>query len=238
MKAYFIWLVFTLLLFVNACSTGQSKKDGFELAPSEFTKKLKEKPTALVLDVRSPEEFTGGALQNAINLDWNGPDFESAVAKFNKAQPIFVYCLSGGRSASAASQMRKSGFKQVYEMEGGLMKWRAAGIPMDNGSSTSAKAKGMQMPEFEALLNSDKTILVDFYADWCGPCKKMKPDLDRIAKERTSSLTVIRIDADANPDLVKQLEVAAVPTILIFRNQKETNRKEGFQTRAQMEDLL
>ena len=238
MKIYWIGLVLTLLLFTTACSTGQSKKNIFKLTPTDFAKKLKENPTCLVLDVRTPGEFSGGSLPNAKNIDWNGSDFELVVAKFNKAEPVFVYCLSGGRSSDAAGQMRKSGFDQVYEMQGGLMKWRADGIPMENGSAAPAKAKGMQMSEFEALLNSDKTILVDFYADWCGPCKKMKPDLDRMAKELSSTLSIIRIDADANPDLAKQLKVASLPTILVFRNKIETSRKEGFQTKVQMEALL
>lgn len=238
MKFYSFGWVLAFLLAGNSCSTGQSKQKKFELSPIEFAQKLKENSGAMVLDVRSPGEFAGGALPNAKNVDWNGPDFEKTVAGFPKTEPVFVYCLSGGRSASAASYMRKNGFSTVYEMDGGLMKWRADGVTMDNTSSAPQKAKGMQKAQFEALINTDKTVLVDFYADWCGPCKKMKPDLDRLAEAQKKRLTIIRIDADANPDLAKQLKVSSLPTLFVFRNKQETRRKEGFQTLAQMEEMV
>lgn len=238
MKFYLIPLLSAFLVLVNSCSTGQSKQGSFELSPADFAKKLKAQPNALLLDVRSPGEFARGALPNAKNIDWNGPDFEWATSEFSKADPVFVYCLSGGRSASAAAQMRSLGFTKVYEMEGGLMKWRAEGIPMDNTSTPSAKKNGMQKAEFEVLLNSDKTILVDFYADWYWPCKKMKPDQDRLAEDQKERITIIRIDADANPELAKQLRVNALPTLVVYRNKKELKRKEGFQSGSQMEEKV
>ena len=233
-----VLLLATFLFAVFSCSTGQSKQENDVLSPAAFAQKLKENPGALVLDVRSPGEFAGGALPNARNLDWNGADFEKTVAGFPKSDPVFVYCLSGGRSGSAAAYMRKNGFAKVYEMDGGLMKWRADGVTMDNAPAAPQKAKGMQKAEFEALLNTDKTVLVDFYADWCGPCKKMKPDLDRLGNDKKATLTVLRIDADANPDLAKQLGVSALPTLFVYKNKQQTTRKDGYQTLAQMEEMV
>lgn len=238
MKLSWLSLVAGFVFLVSSCSTGQRTRGKFELSPAEFAQKLKDQPNAIVLDVRSPEEFADGSLPHARNVDWNGPDFESEVATLPKTEPIYVYCLSGGRSASAAAHLRKAGFNPVYEMVGGLIRWRAEGIQLNENSSAAKKPKGIQPGEFEAMLISDKTILVDFYAVWCGPCKKMKPDLDWLAKEKATSLTVIRIDADANPDLAKKLGVAVLPTVFIFKNKKEVSRKEGYLSRADMEALL
>lgn len=80
---------------------------------------MKELSNASILDVRTPSEFSKGHLINALNYDWNGNEFDKQIAPLDKSKPVFVYCLSGGRSSSAANKMRSSGFTQVYEMDGG-----------------------------------------------------------------------------------------------------------------------
>jgi thioredoxin 1 len=237
MKSTLFGIFSSLFIIVSACSTGQNKTEGFVLAPTEFNLKMKANPEGTVLDVRTPEEFSEGALPKAINVDWNGSDFESGIAKLDKKIPVFVYCLAGSRSASAAKKMRKDGFTQVFELEGGIIKWRAAGIPEDN-SSSEKKPKGMSKADFEALLDRNKTVLVDFYAEWCGPCKKMKPDLEKIALEQKDKVNVLRIDADVHQDLAKELGVDALPTIFIYKNKQQTQKKTGYQTKEQMIGLL
>ena len=66
----------------------------------------------------------------AKNFDWNGEHFEHQVMGLDKTKPVFVYCLKGGRSASAASRLRDMGFKEVYELEGGTSNWQAAKLPL------------------------------------------------------------------------------------------------------------
>jgi thiol-disulfide isomerase/thioredoxin len=60
---------------------------------------------------------------------------------------------------------------------------------------------GLTKAKYDALLKTDKIVLVDFYADWCGPCKKMKPSIEEIAEEMKDKVVVMRIDADQNPDI-------------------------------------
>jgi thioredoxin len=237
MKSILFGVFSSLFVFISACSTGQNKSGGFVLSPAEFNLKMKANPEGTVLDVRTPGEFSEGALAKAINVDWNGSDFESGIAKLDKSKPVFVYCLAGARSASAAKKMRKDGFTQVYELDGGMIKWRAAGIAEENGASEK-KPKGMSKADFESLLEGDKVILVDFYAEWCGPCKKMKPDLEKIALEQKDKIKVLRIDADAHPDLSKELGVDALPTIFIYKNKRQTEKKTGYQSKKQMENLV
>ena len=153
-------------------------------------------------------------MPNAKNIDWNGNDFQVQVSQLDKSKPVFVYCLSGGRSSSAAKQMRESGFKQVYELSGGIMKWRAADLP----ETTSTNSTGITKQQFDDLLNTDKIVLIDFYADWCGPCKKMKPYLDEISIDMKDKVQVIRINADDNQALCKALKIDALPVLQVYKS--------------------
>ena len=129
-----------------------------------------------------------------------------------------MYCLSGGRSSLAASKMRNEGFKEVYELDGGIMKWRGANMPEVNEN----KPLGMTIQNYKDLTKSDKIVLIDFYAEWCGPCKLMKPYLEEISKEKADKVVVIRINADDNQALCKELEIDILPVLQIFKNQKLT----------------
>ncbi|WP_018342390.1 thioredoxin domain-containing protein [Cytophaga aurantiaca] len=188
------------------------------LTPIEFTEKIKEKHSSTIIDVRTPKEYLKGHLQNAINIDWNGDDFEKQISLLDTSNSVFVYCLSGGRSSSAADKMRTMGFSKVYELNGGILKWRDAGFP--ETTNTVNKSIGMSRQQFDALLISDKLVLVDFYAPWCAPCKKMKPYLDELEKEREDKFILLRIDADENQSLFKELKLATLPTLLLYKDKK------------------
>lgn len=194
--------------------------------------KYKELPTAPILDVRTPNEFSKGHLVNALNYDWNGNEFEKQIAPLDKSKPVFVYCLSGGRSSSAASKMRSDGFTQVYEMDGGIMKWRGANLPETTVNTTTST--GMTKQQFDALLNSDKLVLIDFYADWCAPCKKMKPYLDEISKDMADKVVVIRINADDNQTLCKELKIDALPVLQLYKNNSLIWTNTGFIEKAEV----
>ena len=122
-----LFLCILLSVWAFNCSQGQNKNS---LLPQEFASKLKSSANPVVLDVRTPGEFASGHLAQAKNIDWNGNNFEKQVASLNKSNPVFVYCLRGGRSASAADKMRSMGFKSVIELEGGIAKWQEAKLPI------------------------------------------------------------------------------------------------------------
>jgi len=146
-KYLFVLLAATTFVF-SSCTNGQTQNSNTNLSATEFAEKIKELPSSPVVDVRTPEEFSKGHLQNAKNYDWNGNDFQKQISTLDKSKPVFVYCLSGGRSSSAAKQMRSEGFKEVYELNGGIMKWRAAGLP----ETTNTVSTGMSKSQFDALL--------------------------------------------------------------------------------------
>lgn len=208
----------------NAAATSASIKTN--LSATEFDAKVKEMPGAPVIDVRSPEEFAKGHLANALNYNWNDSRFMDNISKLDKSKPVFVYCLSGGRSGAAAQKMRSEGFTEVYEMEGGMMKWRAANLP-ETTANTTASA-GMTKQQFDNMLNPNKIVLVDFYADWCAPCKKMKPYLDEIARDMADKVEVVRINADDNQQLCKDLKVDALPVLQVYKNKAQTWNNVGF----------
>ncbi|HRG59133.1 MAG TPA: thioredoxin domain-containing protein [Bacteroidia bacterium] len=225
MKKLLINNFLVLLLILSACSNGQNAK--FGLSATEFNEKLKQTPDAQLVDVRTPDEYQGGHLNNAVNYDWNGNNFGTQIEKLDKQKPVFVYCLAGSRSASAAANMRAAGFKTVYEMNGGIMKWRAAGLPESTGNN-SLQTKGMSLSEYNKLIQSHKGVLIDFYAEWCAPCKKMKPYLDEIAVEMKSDVKVLRIDADQNKELLQELKIDGLPVLILYKGGKQTWRNDGF----------
>ena len=96
---------------------------------SEAEKLIAEKKV-VVLDVRSPAEFASGHIQGATNLDIHGKDFKTKLAEMDKDQPYLVHCAVGMRSAKACTAMSGLGFKNVYDLKGGLDAWKKAGKPI------------------------------------------------------------------------------------------------------------
>ena len=192
------------------------------MEPKEFSEKLQLENQPQLIDVRSPKEFSDQHLENAKNINWNGDDFEQKVGELDKLKPIYVYCLSGGRSSSASKKLAEMGFKEIYEMYGGIVKWNAFGLAMK-----SNKTIGMTLAEYEKLLVSDKKILINFYADWCAPCVKMKPYITKMQKD-LKDVTIIRLDADANKTLLTVLKIEELPTLLLYENKEVKWKHLGF----------
>ncbi len=218
-----LFLMIPTLLFVS-CSNAQNPAK-VDLTATEFAKELASIKDVQVIDVRTPEEFEKGHVKNAININLRDENFSKKIDSLDKEKPAFVYCLSGGRSSAAAEQMISRGFIDVRQMQGGMMQWRAKNLPevMEN----SIVDKGITLTQYQKMINSDKTVLVDFYADWCIPCKKMKPYLDKISAEMKDSLTLIRIDADANKELMKALNVEGLPVLKLYKKNMLTWDSEG-----------
>jgi thioredoxin len=219
-------------ILFNSCSSGQTNGIKTNLSATEFADKIKELPTATLIDVRTPDEFSKGHLANANNYDWNGTEFDNQIAPLDKSEPVFVYCLSGGRSSSAANKMRSDGFTQVYEMDGGIMKWRGANLP--ETTDNAVVSNGMSKQQFDALLISDKLVLIDFYADWCAPCNKMKPYLEEISNDMADKVVVIRINADDNHALCKELKIDALPVLQLYKNKTLSWTNAGFIEKAEV----
>lgn len=94
------------------------------------------------------------------------------------------------------------------------------------------------METFQQVINSDKPVLVDFHATWCGPCKQMAPELTKFARENTDKLRVIKIDVDKNPEASASYQIQGVPTLMLFKNGKVLWRQSGAMSASQLNGFI
>lgn len=87
------------------------------------------------------------------------------------------------------------------------------------------------------VINSDIPVLVDFYADWCGPCRMLRPTLEAISEER-SDVKVAAVNIDENPDLADEFDITSIPCVILFKNALEADRSIGLVPKKALEDLL
>lgn len=88
------------------------------------------------------------------------------------------------------------------------------------------------------VLKSEKPVLVDFYADWCGPCNAMAPVIEELAKELGGKVKVGKINVDENPDIAVEYNVMSIPTLIIFKNGKEEKRLVGLRNKEELINLF
>lgn len=208
----------SVALMLGFISCHSSPKGNNVLNPNAFKAALNDKTDEILLDVRTPGEYQEGHIKGSLNIDWNNSNFSDEVAKLDKNKPVFVYCKSGGRSGSAVQALNGMGFKEVYDLDGGITQWKKAGMPVE--TAEDSQLKGMNMKEYHNLLNTNKLVLVDFYATWCSPCKKMDPFLKEIAAEKADILELQKINTDKNTAVAQELNVTGLPTIFLYKNKK------------------
>ena len=212
-------LAIAIFFLSISCTNSQNYKS---INAAEFKNMIIKTQEAQILDVRTPEEYANGKIADAKNVNWNGDNFDAGVTTLDKSKPVFVYCLSGGRSKKAANHLVELGFKNVIELDGGYLAWEKA------NPKTSAVWTGMTKEAYNKLLVSDKTVVIDFYAEWCGPCKKMAPYLDKLSTEMADKVIIHRIDADKNKSLFNALGFQGLPVVIVIKNGKQTFFKNEF----------
>lgn len=190
---------------------------------TSYSKKIEATPKAQILDVRTPEEYTSGHIENSDNVNWLGNSFVALTDKYDKTKPVYVYCKSGGRSLKASEKLVELGFTTVYNLDGGMLKWEAAGLAKPN-----TKIIGINSQEYAELLKTDKKVLISFYAPWCSPCKKMEPYILKMQKNMTDKVVIVRLNADENKTIMQELKISELPTLLLYENNVVKWQKSGF----------
>lgn len=91
--------------------------------------------------------------------------------------------------------------------------------------------------EFKTVLNENKSVFIDFYADWCGPCKMLRPILEEISDDR-QDVKVVSINIDEEDELAEQFDVSAIPCVVLIKDGMEVDRSVGLKPREALEELL
>ncbi len=227
MKNFILKITLTTCFYIGIASfcSGQI------LSTDDFEKKYMASPQAQLVDVRTAGEFGGGHLPKAVNIDFKKEDFEKQIQQLDKTKPIFVYCLAGGRSGQAVQVLQKNGFKEIYDLQGGYLKWTTKLKPVE-GAQSEATAQSVHPEQLKYLIALHDVVILDFYAPWCGPCVKMMPIVDKLAEELKGKVHVMKINADANKEILTMYGIDEIPSFLVFKKGLLTQKATGLQEEA------
>lgn len=114
---------------IAACSDGSSTLQ--TVSPDDAEAIIAENPDVVVLDIRTPDEVAEGALEGAVNIDFYESDFADQLDALDRGADYVVYCRSGNRSGQAMDVFAELGFESVTEIDGGIVAWYQAGLPVD-----------------------------------------------------------------------------------------------------------
>mgnify|MGYP002403810213 CR=1 FL=1 len=125
-----VFLLSIIVFSAVACQSQNTSKETAATAKSEvlsvadFKTKTSDSKVQLV-DVRTPEEYVQGHIDEALNINVLADNFSTEIQKMDKTKPVYIYCRSGSRSARAAKAMQELGFKEIYDLKGGYLAWSA-----------------------------------------------------------------------------------------------------------------
>ena len=221
----------SIVLLISSC-TNQAQPAG-ELPPEAYGKAVG-KAGVQLLDVRTAGEYRSGHLKGALQADWrDSMQFEERTQHLDRNRPVYVYCLSGCRSAAAAQYLRAKGFREVTNLTGGISAWKTAGMAVEADDPQKAQTS---RAAYDALAASAPVVIVDFGAEWCPPCRKMEPLLKTYMEGKSEKkIRLVKMDGGSETELMKELKVAALPTFILYRNGVEDKRLQGVMTGPELE---
>jgi rhodanese-related sulfurtransferase len=126
-------MLFTMVLCFTAVLTSCSTdtKNEIKTVSAEEMQTLLDLEDVQLVDVRTPGEFNTGFIAKAQNIDFRSPTFDADISKLDKDKPVVLYCKSGGRSAKCAKKMKDAGFTKIYDLQGGISKWKHDGFDLE-----------------------------------------------------------------------------------------------------------
>ena len=230
-------LFLTGLLFIVSLAAGQDEQVN-QLHSSALHSVLKNDRVTLI-DVRTRSEYANGHIEDAGQLNYYALDFRKKLLLLPRDKPVYLYCNTGYRSQRAAEILVKNGYENVYNLERGIMEWELLdlAVVVEPDARPDTKDK-MESDEYFALIKSDRPVFIDFYAPWCGPCRRMMPMIDSLKTAYAGKIDVVKINADASKRLVKELELGSVPWFRMFRNGEQVFEHSGMLTEERVTGLF
>jgi len=188
-------------------------------------------PNIQLLDVRTANEYKDGHIKNALQADWTNQDqFKERIKYLDKNKPVLLYCASGGRSGQAAEWLYSNGFKQVENLKGGFIQWKQENQPFEGTANTPQ----ITMDIYKNYTTSSAAVLIQFGADWCPPCKLMTPVVESVKAELKDKFKFVHVDGGIHTNVMKQLNIEALPTFIVYKNGKEIWRKQGVTEKSEL----
>ena len=124
-----IRILSVLVVLMSLTSCIKKQVEGVQVVDIAAYEQQLKQPEIQLIDVRTPEEFSEGHIENAKNINIMGDDFDAQVAALDKTKPVMVYCKSGGRSAKASARLKELGFTTITDLEGGITNWNNENKP-------------------------------------------------------------------------------------------------------------
>ncbi len=225
------------LLLISMSIFGQ-KEIISQVDALEFDRLVKQN-NGILLDVRTNSEFNNGHIANSGNLNFYSLSFRKKLSLLPRDQAIYLYCNTGYRSEKAAEFLLNNGYSNVYNLEHGIMEWDLEELPVivEPGARPDLDNK-METERYYALIKSDPLVFIDFYAPWCGPCRKMMPLIDSLKVEYLEDIHVVKINVDASKKLIKHLKLIGVPYLAFYNKGELVYTQNGAATRAELTNLF
>ena len=126
-----ITLALFSLVLIASCSNKTEEASNKIVAVTDFDKVQSENEDLVILDVRTPEEFSEGHIKDAILINFMGDDFQNKIENLDKSKTYLLYCKAGGRQEKASIQMESMGFENILLLDGGMTSWLAEGKPTE-----------------------------------------------------------------------------------------------------------
>lgn len=122
-KLSLICCLFVAISFSTSCIDSRSNSE-VKLVTADEMQSILELEDVQLVDVRTPQEYDEIRIANAQNIDFSSPTFEDDINKLDKGKPVILYCKGGNRSAKCAKKLKDAGFEKIYDLEGGISKWK------------------------------------------------------------------------------------------------------------------